>query len=50
MNSKFKALIKASGNNHLTNYTLTSYNEPRNTKPVLSVVDGFGFRISNYQI
>ena len=29
MNSKFKALIKATGNNHLTNYILTSYNEPQ---------------------
>jgi len=31
MNNKFKALIKASGNNHLTNYILTSYNEPQTT-------------------
>ena len=29
MNSKFKALIKATGNNHLTDYILTSYNKPQ---------------------
>ena len=39
MNSKFKELIKPTGNNRLTNYIRTSYNEPqtftlqiRNTK------------------
>ena len=29
MNSKFTALIITTGNNHLTNYILTSYNKPQ---------------------
>ena len=33
MNSQFKAIIKASGNNHLTNYILTSYNESQTLFP-----------------